>query len=87
MWEDDEGWWTRTVIYGGAIYSARCPICARFVKTDQSARAGLETADLREPNATCKKHGRVATPFLGWVTDQREAGQAPATQQTAGTRL
>ena len=69
MFDDDEGWWTRTVTYGDAIYSARCPDCARFVKTDKQILRLLETADLREPNASCSKHGRVRTPFLGWVSD------------------
>lgn len=69
MWDDDEGWWSRTIVYGDAIYSARCPHCARFVKTDDTAKRMVESADLAEPNATCGKHGRVETPFLGWASD------------------
>ena len=69
MWDDDEGWWTRTVCYGDAVYAARCPKCARFVKTDETAKQRFESADLVEPNATCRLHGRVETPFLGWASD------------------
>jgi hypothetical protein len=66
---DEEGWWSKTIGYGDAIYAARCPECARFVKTDKSAKRHGEHADLAEPNATCRKHGRVTTPFLGWASD------------------
>lgn len=69
-WDDDEGWWTRTVVYGDSIWAARCPKCARFVKTDKTALIREEYAEMVEPNATCAKHGRVATPFLGWAGDQ-----------------
>ena len=71
-WEtslDDEGWWTRTVCYGDHVFSARCPNCARFVKTDATAETMVEWGGLHRPNATCKKHGRVSTPFLGWASD------------------
>lgn len=64
----EEGWWTRTVKYGDAYYAARCPICARFVKCDDKATARWEeSAELTKTNATCKKHGRVTTPFLAWA--------------------
>jgi len=66
MRDDGEGWWTRPVVYGDAIYAARCPHCARFVSTDETAKRQAESADLVEPNATCSKHGRIMTPFLGW---------------------
>lgn len=69
MIDDDDGWWTRTVVYGDAIYAARCPRCARFVQTDDTARRHEDSAELTHPNATCRKHGRVETPFLGWVSD------------------
>jgi hypothetical protein len=69
VWDDDEGWWSRQVAYGGAVYAARCPECARFVKTDGTAKQMLESAELKEPNATCRKHGRVRTPFLCWASD------------------
>lgn len=71
-WEgswNDEGWWTRIVRYGDQVFSARCPDCARFVKTDKEAKLGFEWAGVREPNATCAKHGRVSTPFLAWASD------------------
>lgn len=66
---DDEGWWSRTVCYGEQVFSARCPQCARFVKTDSTAKVMVEWAGLKEPNATCTKHGRVMTPFLAWKGD------------------
>lgn len=66
---DDEDWWTRTVTYGAAVFSARCPDCARFVKTDETADVMVEWGGLHKPNATCKKHGRVSTPFLAWASD------------------
>ncbi len=70
MLDDGEGWWTRTVKYGDAYYSARCPECARFVKCDDVAQAQWDvSAELAKPNATCKKHGRVKTPFLAWASD------------------
>jgi hypothetical protein len=65
-WDDDEGWWSRTIGYGDGVYAARCPKCARFVKTDDSAKCKFESGELAEENATCSKHGRVKTPFLGW---------------------
>ncbi len=64
-----EGWWAHTVSYGDGVYSARCPECARFVKTDETAKRLFESADLAEDNATCRKHGRVKTPFLCWASD------------------
>ncbi len=73
---DDEGWWSRTVIFGTAIYASRCPECACFVKVDSVAktrgRGDEQQSDLAKPNATCKKHGRVTTPFLGWCSDAEE---------------
>lgn len=69
-WEssiDEEGWWTRTVRYGDHVFSARCPECARFVKTDKTASVMVEWGGLKKPNATCKRHGRVSTPFLAWA--------------------
>lgn len=66
---DDEEGRTRTVTYGEQIYSARCPECARFVKMDEVAKCYVERGGLKEPNATCKKHGRVKTPFLAWAGD------------------
>jgi hypothetical protein len=66
VYVSSDGWWTWTVKYGDAIYAARCPDCGRRVKTDKVAKRLVEFANLVEPNATCKKHGRVKTPFLDW---------------------
>ena len=69
MLDEGEGWWSRTIIYGDRVYSARCPVCARFVKTDDSAKCLTEYGDVAEPNATCAIHGRVKTPFLAWADE------------------
>lgn len=66
-YQDDEGWWTRTVTYGGQVFSARCPVCARFVRVNKTAKVYVEHAGLVEPNARCKRHGRVMTPWLTWA--------------------
>jgi hypothetical protein len=65
----EEGMWSRTVRYGDQIFAARCPKCSRFMKTDEVAKVMVEWSGLKEPNATCKKHSRVRTPFLMWVSD------------------
>lgn len=67
--DDEAGWWTRVVRYGEHVFSARCPECARFVKVDATAQVMVEWGGLRGPNATCFRHGRVETPFLGWASD------------------
>lgn len=76
---DDEGWYSRTVTFGEAVYAARCPECARFVKVDEKAMVGQhlgeQASELPQPNATCAKHGRVKTPFLHWVGEYDEDQQ------------
>ncbi|MDH3740287.1 MAG: hypothetical protein OER56_01700 [Hyphomicrobiales bacterium] len=63
----DEGWWTPRASYGDAVYSRRCPHCAAFVKPDKSIKIMWMTeTPADEPNATCKKHGRIKMPFLCW---------------------
>ena len=59
----------------GAQFEPRCPKCGRMVKADK--RMSYEIKDKTpswnpivtpvEPNATCKKCGRVAMNFLGWL--------------------
>jgi hypothetical protein len=51
----------RRIVYdGGATFVPVCPECGRFVKADKT------TTDLKLPNATCKKHGRVKMIFEGY---------------------
>lgn len=53
---------------GGAAFARVCPVCGRFVKADDTITVrGLDDrVDEKTPNATCKRHGRVAMPFLGY---------------------
>ena len=63
---------TPTVAYGekgddAQIYFRVCPKCGRFVKPDLRVR--LPEYQGTDPNATCKKCGRVQMPFCGWGSD------------------
>lgn len=52
----------RRVCYGDDdlwIFIPVCPICGRFVKADKSIYINELTGVKKEPNATCKKCGRV----------------------------
>ena len=63
---------TMTIVYGadgdsdvsGATFERRCPKCGMIVKADQVMR--FKGAKPIEPNATCKRCGRVAMPFEGY---------------------
>lgn len=59
----------RRVVYGdeGATFIPVCEKCGRFVKADKEVYFnGL--GDLKdEPNATCKKDGRIKMIFEGYV--------------------
>lgn len=44
-----------------ASYIPVCPHCGRFVKADKQVKPNSN-----EPNATCKKCGRVEMPFEGY---------------------
>ncbi|MBO5969212.1 MAG: hypothetical protein J6S14_12025 [Clostridia bacterium] len=66
---DDYGEKTPTVGYGPVdgdycVFYMVCPKCGRFVKADDSSKYGEYLHD--EPNATCKKCGRVQMPFCCW---------------------
>ena len=52
----DDGLWTFVPV---------CPICGRFVKADESINVGVLTGVKHEPNATCKRCGRVEMPCEG----------------------
>ena len=49
------------------IYYRICPKCGRFVKPDDNVKLPEYQQD--EPNATCKKCGRVQMPFCCWEAD------------------
>ena len=55
----------RRVAYGDWQFIPVCPSCGRFVKADETINVnGLEEY-VKEPNATCKKCGRVEMPCEG----------------------
>lgn len=57
----------RTVCYEeGATFIPKCEICNRYVKADPTIRMN-EHGIKDEPNATCKKHGRVKMIFIGFI--------------------
>ena len=52
---------------GGTTFARVCPVCGRFVKADKTVRVnGFEGVDETKPNTTCKRHDRVAMPFVGY---------------------
>lgn len=48
-----------------AVFIPVCPQCGRFVKRDKTIT--FKDAQNGTPNAECKKCGRVAMPFEGFV--------------------
>ena len=66
---------TPTIAYGPHegdyhVYFRICPKCGRFVKPDEATR--IPEYQGNEPNATCKKCGRVQMPFCTWSSDEAE---------------
>ena len=57
----------RQVYESGATFVPVCPTCGRFVKADKTISVNEITGLKDEPNATCKKHGRVKMPFEGFI--------------------
>ena len=61
---------TPRVYYGDMCFVRLCPECARFVKADETLNykhnKWTEEDKFDEPNATCKKHGRVNMIFEGY---------------------
>ncbi len=51
---------------GDALFIPVCPICGRFVKSDNALSAQTVYEISQIPNATCSKCGRVAMPFEGF---------------------
>lgn len=58
---------TRRITYGedGPVFVPVCGKCGRFVKADETILVN-ELNGPKEPNATCKKDGRVAMLFEGY---------------------
>lgn len=58
----------RRIVYGEdqAMFIPVCTKCGRFVKADPTVRISEEKGP-REPNATCKKDGRVAMVWEGYL--------------------
>ena len=64
---DGEYYNTRRIQYdGGATFVPVCENCGRFVKSDETIRVNELTGLSDEPNATCKKCGRVHMIFEGF---------------------
>lgn len=64
--------YTPTVMYAAVdgcipVYYRTCPKCGRFIKPDDRTRIPEYQGD--EPNATCKKCGRVQMEFCTWVDE------------------
>ena len=64
---------TRRVAYGGdddsdgsMVFVPVCKVCGRYVKADETVKWN-EAHGPAEPNATCKKCGRVGMPFEGFL--------------------
>jgi hypothetical protein len=51
----------------GATFVRVCPKCGRFVKTDDVVTFHDDGPPKEQPNATCKKCGRIEMPFLGFL--------------------
>ena len=57
----------RLISYGEdkACFIPKCPICNRHVKADEEVLIN-GIGEVKNPNATCKKCGRVNMPFEGY---------------------
>ena len=60
----------KTIIYKVGSCNAHflpiCPICKKFVKVDDEIFFDCFYQPIEQPNATCKKHGRIQIDFLGY---------------------
>ena len=50
----------------GATFIRVCPRCNRFVKADEELIFRGDGQPVHQPNATCRIHGRVEMPFVGF---------------------
>jgi len=63
----------RRISYGatedsyGAVFIPVCEKCGRFVKADAEIKVNESEGLADEPNATCKKCGRVKMLFEGFL--------------------
>ena len=51
----------------GATFIPVCTICGRFVKADETIQTNDEIGLRDQPNATCKKCGRIQLIFEGFI--------------------
>lgn len=59
---------TRRVVYeGDATFVPVCSQCGRYVKADDTIQIDGNGLLANQPNATCKKCGRVKMLFEGFV--------------------
>ena len=59
---------TRRIIYkGGATFVPVCEMCSRYVKADEIILVNGSDGLKDQPNATCKKCGRMKMLFEGFV--------------------
>lgn len=57
----------RRIVYdGGATFVPVCEKCGRFVKADKTIEVSELSGLKKQPNATCKKCGRVEMLFEGF---------------------
>ena len=58
---------------GGATFVPVCPHCGRFVKSDDNIKVSQWDDRISDdPNANCKKCGRVNMPFEGFTPEEFE---------------
>jgi len=57
----------RIITYeGGATFIPKCDKCGRYVKADEIIEVNDIVGLKNQPNATCKKCGRVKMNFIGF---------------------
>lgn len=56
----------RHTLTNGAVFVRVCPFCGRFVEPDVEIRCYQAGDMIRDNNAYCSLHGRVAMPFEGF---------------------
>lgn len=62
---------------GYHVYYRICPKCGRYVKADHATR--IPEYQGKEPNATCKRCGRVQMELCTWDYDEVEDAYAAHT--------
>lgn len=69
----DYGENTPIVVYGrepdeSPVFWRVCPKCGRYVRADDKSK--IPEYLHQDPNATCKRCGRVQMPFCGWWSEE-----------------